>query len=58
MGVISKVYLILYNLTLTVGWAYVLWLSFQKRDDYKKMYSFVRIPLQIFQTAAVMEVSN
>jgi len=56
MGAISKAYLMLYNLALTVGWAYVLWLTFEKRDDYKKIYPVVRIPLQIFQTAAVMEI--
>jgi very-long-chain (3R)-3-hydroxyacyl-CoA dehydratase len=41
---------------LTVGWAYVLWLAVERRDDYKKMYPAVRIPLQIFQTAAILEV--
>lgn len=56
MGMISKGYLILYNLTLTVGWAYVLWLTFENRQNHKKMYPVVRLPLQIFQTAAVMEV--
>jgi len=56
MGVISKAYLILYNLTLTVGWAYVLWLTIEKRNDYKKIYPVVRLPLQIFQTAAVLGI--
>ncbi|CAL8113475.1 unnamed protein product [Orchesella dallaii] len=56
MGLVSKIYLMLYNLTLTVGWAYVLFLTIQHRADYKKIYSNVRIPLQIFQTAAVLEI--
>ncbi|CAL8104301.1 unnamed protein product [Orchesella dallaii] len=56
MGLISKIYLTLYNLTLSVGWAYVLFLTIQHRVDYKKIYPYIRIPLQIFQTAALLEI--
>jgi len=56
MGVISKAYLILYNLTLTIGWAYVAYLAWQKKDDHTKMWKAVELPLKIFQSAALLEV--
>ncbi len=55
---IAKVYLIAYNLAMTLGWAYVLFLAFQKRNDYSKMWNHVEIPLKIFQTAAMLEVKD
>lgn len=58
MGVISKTYLILYNLILTVGWGYLLYLTILNRENYKTMWPVIRFPLQIFQTAAVLEVNG
>jgi len=56
MGVVSKVYLILYNLILTLGWTYVLFLAWEKRNDHTKMWAHVQWAVKIFQTAALMEV--
>jgi threonine/homoserine/homoserine lactone efflux protein len=58
MGVISKTYLIAYNLALTVGWAYVAYLAWQEKDNHTKMWKTVEWPLKIFQSAALLEVSN
>ncbi len=56
MGTISKNYLIIYNFVLTIGWAYVLYLTILNQHDYKTIWSIVRVPLQICQTAAILEV--
>lgn len=56
MGVISKNYLIIYNLLLTIGWTYVLYLTIFNQHDYKTIWAVVRVPLQICQTAALLEV--
>lgn len=55
---LAKAYLIFYNLALTLGWGYVLYLAFEKRNDHTKMWKHVEIPLKIFQTAALMEVGK
>lgn len=55
-NVLVKAYLILYNVVLTAGWAYVGYLGYQQRHDYTKIWAHVEVPLKIFQTAAIMEV--
>ncbi|CAG7816679.1 unnamed protein product [Allacma fusca] len=53
---VVKAYLLLYNIVLTLGWVYVGYLGFQKRNEHTKIWAHSEIPLKIFQTAAVMEV--
>jgi len=58
MNPIVRGYLILYNLSLSLGWAYVLYLAIERRADHTKIWAAVEIPLKICQTAAVMEVCD
>lgn len=55
-----QAYLTVYNLTLGAAWAYVLYLTVTEylatNGDVNKVYNRVELPLQIAQTAAVMEV--
>jgi len=51
-----KLYLFLFNLSLSVGWAYILYLTHTQRADTSKMWYHVQFPLKIFQTAAILEV--
>jgi len=53
---LAKAYLIFYNLAMTLGWGYVLFLAFEKRNEHSKMWQHVELPLKIFQTAAMLEV--
>ncbi|CAH3179259.1 unnamed protein product [Porites lobata] len=59
MAVIAKVYLVLYNVILTLGWSIILVLSVQhlvKKKSHIGLYSSVEKPLQVFQSAAILEV--
>jgi len=49
-------YLFLYNTLLTVGWAYVFFLSVQNYSDLGGLWRKVEFPLKIFQTAAILEI--
>jgi len=53
----ATAYLILYNLAQTLGWTYIMVLGVQAYSQSRdKLYSTVELPLQIFQTLAVLEV--
>lgn len=59
MAVLGKIYLIAYNVVLTLGWAVILALSVQhlaKRKTHVGLYDSVEKPLKIFQSAAILEV--
>lgn len=59
MGAARRAYMFLYNATLCVGWAYVLYLTVKAdadRKDKQRMWQEVELPLKVVQTAAVMEV--
>ncbi|KXJ27736.1 very-long-chain (3R)-3-hydroxyacyl-CoA dehydratase 2 [Exaiptasia diaphana] len=52
-------YLVLYNAIQAIGWSLILFVGishFVRQHCYKGLYSAVRIPLLIFQTAAILEV--
>lgn len=52
-------YLLVYNLSLCLGWAYVLYLTYgaiKEGGNTGGVYPVVKIPLQVVQTAAIMEV--
>jgi len=53
---LTKAYLILYNLAMTLGWGYVLYLSWEMRNEPKNMWKHVEIPLKIFQSGAILEI--
>ena len=57
---LSRGYLLLYNAALSVGWLVVLvqmtMHMVSTNGDYAGVYDAVALPLQIFQTAAVLEV--
>lgn len=58
-GPIAKAYLVLYNLVQTLGWGYVLVLTVLNYVEGKgpeDVYATVEFPLQVFQTAALLEV--
>ena len=53
----ATAYLILYNLAQTLGWTYIMAVGVRAYCDApEKLYSAVELPLQIFQTLAVLEV--
>lgn len=59
---IAQLYLNVYNLTLAVTWAYVLYLTVDElvatEGKWAGVYDRVALPLQIAQTAAVLEVRS
>ena len=65
-SLISRVYLILYNITLVIGWSYVFagavhyyWLHRPVLGSHVPgLYDAIRTALHIFQTAAFLEVSE
>ncbi|XP_013792762.1 very-long-chain (3R)-3-hydroxyacyl-CoA dehydratase 2-like isoform X3 [Limulus polyphemus] len=58
-GTLGKLYLALYNFVQFLGWSYILLLviSYTFRNKcYAGVWNFVRIPVQIFQSLALLEV--
>jgi hypothetical protein len=55
---IGKAYLIIYNLIMTLGWAYVFVLAYDKRYDLPNLWKHIELPLKIFQTGALLEVKD
>ncbi|XP_021897518.1 very-long-chain (3R)-3-hydroxyacyl-CoA dehydratase PASTICCINO 2-like [Carica papaya] len=58
LSVIRRLYLTIYNWTVFVGWAQVLFLALKtlKESGYEHVYDAVEKPLQFAQTAAVLEI--
>jgi very-long-chain (3R)-3-hydroxyacyl-CoA dehydratase len=60
MASLRGAYLALYNAACQAGWAYVLWLIVQhlavERQPPSTLYAAIATPLQLVQTAALMEV--
>ncbi|KAL9962138.1 hypothetical protein ACROYT_G031216 [Oculina patagonica] len=59
MAALAKIYLVFYNVTLTLGWSVILVLSVQhlaKKKTNIGLYDSVEKPLKIFQSAAILEV--
>ncbi|CAG7838022.1 unnamed protein product [Allacma fusca] len=53
---VVKTYLLLYNVVLALGWAYVGYLGLQKWSEPDKLWTQTEVSLKIFQTAAIMEI--
>ncbi|KAL9650262.1 hypothetical protein ABK040_014917 [Willaertia magna] len=54
-----KLYLFIYNIALTGGWGYILYLTILHHLNGKNprdLYSVIEKPLQLFQTLAVLEI--
>lgn len=54
-----KIYLVFYNVVLTLGWGVILVLAVQhltKKNTHIGLYDSVEKPLKIFQSAAILEV--
>ncbi|PIA56160.1 hypothetical protein AQUCO_00700484v1 [Aquilegia coerulea] len=58
LSVLKRIYLTLYNWTVFTGWAQVLYFAVKtlKESGHEHVYSAVERPLQLAQTAAVMEI--
>lgn len=58
LSVIRRLYLTIYNWTVFVGWAQVLFLALKtlKESGYEHVYDAVEKPLQFAQTGAVLEI--
>ncbi|KAK2559919.1 Very-long-chain (3R)-3-hydroxyacyl-CoA dehydratase 2 [Acropora cervicornis] len=59
MATLAKVYLVIYNVVLTIGWSVILALSIQhlvRKKNHIGLYDSIEQPLQIFQSAAILEV--
>ncbi len=57
MGIVSKCK-IYFNLVLEIGWLYIIYYTIlnTNRSDYELIWQAVRVPLQIFQTVAILDV--
>ncbi|XP_068705514.1 very-long-chain (3R)-3-hydroxyacyl-CoA dehydratase 2-like [Montipora foliosa] len=59
MAALGKVYLVTYNIVLTIGWSVILALSIQhlvQKKNHIGLYDSIEKPLKIFQSAAILEV--
>jgi very-long-chain (3R)-3-hydroxyacyl-CoA dehydratase len=58
LSVVRRVYLTLYNWIVFAGWAQVLYLAITtlKETGYENVYDAIEKPLQLAQTAAVLEI--
>ncbi|CAL9229838.1 unnamed protein product [Arabidopsis halleri] len=58
LSVVRRVYLTLYNWIVFAGWAQVLYLAITtlKETGYENVYDAIKKPLQLAQTAAVLEI--
>jgi very-long-chain (3R)-3-hydroxyacyl-CoA dehydratase len=59
MASMSKLYLLAYNLACVSGWLYVLVLialHYQRGHKHETLYAQIHRPLQIVQTAAILEI--
>merc|ERR1712122_166396 len=63
MGAVGNAYLVLYNVVQFLGWSHMLYILLPHLDaalfkgvDRGQLYSDIELSLQIFQTAAVLEV--
>ncbi|MEW5303599.1 MAG: hypothetical protein WDW38_009010 [Sanguina aurantia] len=60
MSAAGNAYLLLYNLSLTIGWAYCLYLTYQvvilQHGGPAELWTVLEFPLKIVQTSALLEV--
>ena len=59
MKAIKNLYLFVYNIVLTVGWGYLLFLTVKHNVEGKQpedLYPVIEQPLKLFQTLAVLEI--
>lgn len=52
----AKTYILLYNLSMTVGWILVLFRLLAAKFSSSPIYESVEIPLKVFQTGALLEI--
>ncbi|KAI3876524.1 hypothetical protein MKX03_030341, partial [Papaver bracteatum] len=58
LSVLKRIYLIIYNWTIFVGWFLVLYMALMtlKESGHEHVYNAVKNPLLLAQTAAIMEI--